>query len=865
MSSQKRLTEPELALALAAGARSLRDLFVARHGLLDLEFADAYAQSLTYHLLCERYLAQHGVPRPPAFFTSPITFALGQDKNDPHDPLVLVMNELTHFLDHLDLGFALGALGPDSKPTIDGLVRFYEPFLRAYDKSARNGLGVFYTPKPVVSYIVRSVHEILQEKFQLEDGLADITTWAEMAKRNNGLAIPQGTSASKPFVQILDPATGSGIFLLEVIEQIHQTLRKKWKAEGRTEDEIGTLWNAYVPEHLLPRLVGYEVSFSPYTIAFLLVGLKLCETGYQPKPEDTPRIFLRNALEPVEDAREERYTVVLGNPPYRSLSQNRGDWIKELLASFREVNGIPIKEKGNRNHLQDDYVKFIRLALFHLERSNAGVCGLITNHGYLFGPTFRGMRFYLKSHLSGGRFLDLNGNAKRSAPKNHPGDENIFAIQQGVAIGLFWIREAKCEKPMFEFASIFGSRSDKLRLLTDNDNAKIPFREIHPEPDLFLFEAPDLAKPKEYKTWWKLDEVMPFGGTGIKTNRDGFVIDFEDAPLLERMRLFRDPSVSDEVVQNELHLKENYTWKISKQRRLFREADQHNAIVDLAYRPFDQRRLYYQRHVVYNPRSGTMAQARENNIFLLTCRQQFQTGFRHVFVTRQRFECCLVSAKSREITSGFPIFVFSRSPDDTVERRYNFESSFLRTLEEQIESPVKGESVFSYIYAILHSELYRQRYAESLKLDFPRIPLPLTRSLFDALATHGDKLVALHLLESRNLVASEKTQLLGPRPVVVDHVVWSDGVVWVNRNKKNGFAAVSREVWEFQIGGYRVCEKWLKERIGRTLSDEDIQHYQTIVAVIAETRLVMRAIDEVIDAFGGMPGAFVHGSCGLST
>jgi predicted helicase len=460
-----------------------------------------------------------------------------------------------------------------------------------------------------------------------------------MTKRHKKLQLPEGTSPEQDFVQILDPATGTGTFLVEVIDLIHKTLTAKWKAAGKSKSATEALWNEYVPTHLLTRLHAYELKMAPYTIAHLKIGLKLLETGYQFGGTERARVYLTNALEPAQDfsgrfdfaipalAHEaqavneiksnRRFTVVIGNPPYSSLSQNMGEWIKSLVIPFRTMNGVAIEEKGKRNHLQDDYVKFFRLALLQLEQSRTGVIGLITNHGYLYSPTFRAMRRYILEHVSGARVLDLNGNAKRDDAKRFPGDENVFDIQQGVAISTLWLSQSRPEEAGVEYGTLFGSRAEKTAALSLTTAHPIVFQKIRPTPDYFLFESSDISRPPEYEHWLKLDDAMPFGGTGVKTNRDDFVIDFEDEPILRRMDIFRDQALSDSEVQQRLSLRENYTWKIPKQRRLFREDQDRDRLRDIDYRPFDTRRIYYQRHVVYNPRLETMRQANGDNVFLL--------------------------------------------------------------------------------------------------------------------------------------------------------------------------------------------------------------------------------------------------------
>lgn len=886
---------------------------------LDVEgFADMYAQTIAYGLLSARVTNPEAATAEGFASQLPVTNPFlkelmetflnvgGRRKDAGIDFDEFGVNEVVELLDRAKMEAVIRDFG-DRNPQEDPVIHFYELFLKEYDAKKRMQRGVFYTPRPVVSFIVRSVHELLKTEYGLEDGLADTATWGEVTKRHQDLELPEGVKANNRFVTVLDPATGTGTFLVEAIDLIHKTLTEKWKAEGNSDKKIFDLWNDYVPKHLLPRLHGYELLMAPYAIAHMKIGLKLNETGYRFKSDARTRIYLTNALEPAQDFSQQleftipalahesqavnevksaqRFTVVIGNPPYSTISQNMGSWIKALVQDFRLIHGIPIEEKGKRNHLQDDYVKFLRLGLHLVEQSGAGTTAMITNHGYLFSPTFRAMRFCIANSVSGARVLDLNGNTKREDSKRHPGDENVFDIQQGVAISLLWLHPWRSKGDGVWHTQLLGNRESKyLALLAPS--ATLPFQRIEPAPEHYLFEPSDLALPQEYDDWPKLDEVMPFGGTGIKTNRDAFVIDFNDGPLIERMKTFRDETIPDSAAQEMLNLKENYTWKIPKQRRLFRSDSSLDYLRDVEYRPFDRRRIYYQRHVVYNPRFKTMAQANEGNLFLLSCRQQYETGFHHAWVTRRMFECCVVSAKSREITYGFPVYILEDPGQQDLlseggAAQINLSPAFRTLLKKRLglsvgtrhatrsgESDIAADEVAGYLYAILNSPNYRTRYEQQLKMDFPRVPLTSNLQLFQELSRIGSELIALHLLEDLSLVDSPASYRGSPNPEVkqlawVDETVWLDGFSkkgGASKAGSNGFAGVTEPVWEFRVGGFRPCEKWLKDRKGRVLSNEDVSHYLKIIGSISETLRLMSSIDDVIEQHDGWPDAFTQTS-----
>ena len=434
----------------------------------DAGFADMYAQTIAYGLLSARItgpargtaddFAAHMRTNPFLRELMETFLRLGGRHGKAGGPGIdfdeLGVSEVVELLDDANMEAVVNDFG-DRNPQEDPVIHFYEHFLAAYDKRQKVSRGVFYTPRSVVSYIVRSVDEQLRSGFGLADGLADTTTWGEMAKRHDNLEIPEGTRPGQTFVQILDPATGTGTFLVEVIDLIHGTMVGKWKAQGHGDRRITGLWNEYVPKHLLPRLHGYELLMAPYAIAHLKIGLKLHETGYRFEHDERARVYLTNALEPPDDAqltlgflsaiahearavneikRNRRFTVVIGNPPYAGHSRNnRVPWIVDKVYDYKR-NYADLQKPGQAKWLQDDYVKFLRLAEWGIALSTSGVLGFITNHAWLDNPTFKGMRKHLLETFDHRAILDLHGNANRreSDPDGRP-DENVFDIKQGVA------------------------------------------------------------------------------------------------------------------------------------------------------------------------------------------------------------------------------------------------------------------------------------------------------------------------------------------------------------------------------------------------------------------------------------------------
>ena len=756
-----------------------------------------------------------------------------------------------------------------------------------------------------------------------------------MASRFDGVTTPKGVPPGSDFVQILDPATGTGTFLVEVIDVIYATLKAKWQARGHSESAIAGLWNEYVPRHLLTRLHGYELLMAPYAIAHLKIGLKLYETGYRFASDERARVYLTNALDPAHkqlrlpkvDAlareavavdtakRNGRFTVVLGNPPYAGHSANKGEWIRDLLRSggaqsYFAVDGEPLKER-NPKWLNDDYVKFLRFAQWTIDRAGAGLLGFITNHSYLDNPTFRGMRESLVDSFPRMFLLDLHGNAKKKERAPDGGkDENVFDIQQGVAIGLF-VKSVERHGSQCQQCDLWGPRepgpgvTGKYTVLRGNDVASTEWSPLHPRPPLRLFIPRDEALLEEYEAGWKLTDIFPIYGVGMTTARDHVVIDFDRQALLERATAFRDSTESDRDLCARLGIPVKKGWSIPRARKLIQEEEDLDSLIrPVLYRPFDIRWIFYHdalvwrtvkrvmRHMLPQSRaeqsrvfddddSGFQDDAEQQrrvlhlsalllptNVALIACRQQSQAGaeWAHCGVSRSVVESCALSNKTREISTIFPLYVHSthRAPNLGRSSSAAFASAvglrFVTNGTGDLEATFGPEDVFHYLYAVLHSPEYRRRYAEFLKSDYARVPLPGSRAMFADLVGPGASLVSLHLMDQHPQDASARAAFPVGGNNTVDKVRYDSpsntvsGRVWINRTQY--FDNVGPEPWRFPVGGYQPAQKWLKDRKGRQLSSQDIEHYCTMVAALGETGHRMTEIDTIIDKDGGWHAAF---------
>lgn len=869
--------------------------------LTPAQFADMYAQTICYGLFAARCNhtgpgftrqgAAYELPKTNPFLRKLFQSIAGADLDDR---ISWAVDDLADLLAKADMEAVLADFGRATRQE-DPVVHFYETFLAAYDPALRQSRGVYYTPEPVVSYIVRSVDAILKRDFELPAGLADNSkvTVNRPTGKVNKKGDPQFESVQAHKVQILDPATGTGTFLFSVIQQIQESFKGN-----------AGMWPGYVAEHLLPRIYGFELLMAPYAVAHMKLGLQLKSSGYDFASEERLRVYLTNTLEKAHElaglplftqwlAHEAAQAgdvkqsapimVVLGNPPYSGASSNNGEWIAGLLrgvdsltgsktTSYFEVDGGPLGERNPR-WLNDDYVKFIRFAQWRIEQTGYGVLAFVTNHGYLDNPTFRGMRQSLMQSFDDIYLLDLHGNSKKKERAlDGSKDENVFDIQQGVSIGLFIKRQgtAKLKGSVFH-ADLFGPRSAKYEWLWAHDVTDTKWDRLSPQSPAYLMVPQDTTLLSEYETAWKITDAMPLSNTGMVSKRDSLAFQFERSKVQEIVRDIHDLTPSEIVEKYPMSSWSSRDGKVEFVKRSVMETglDASN-FVQCLYRPFDRRWTYYAPRSkgfiawpVYDVMQHMLA---GDNLALVTTRMTKGEPFRHVQVTNDIVEVICMSPKTSNNGFVFPLYVYSEgkkndlfdSHSDVPERakHANFEPAFVNEFAAKLnlqwtaegggdlKESFGPEDVFHFILAVLYSPGYRARYSEFLKRDYPRLPMTADVELFAQLSHLGRQLASLHLMKA-----------FGPQtctyPIAgsnrVDKVTFQDNRVFINSEQY--FDNVPTDVWNYQLGGYQVANKWLKDRKGRLLSFADLQHYQRIMSVLGETIRIEKEIDAAIPSW----------------
>lgn len=830
--------------------------------LNDAAFADMYAQTISYGLFAarvghaqnpgnqvfDRRTAGTYIPATNPFLRRLFNSII---ETDLLGSINWAIDDLVELLGRVDMTVILENFGRRTRQS-DPVVHFYETFLAAYNPALRKSRGVYYTPEPVVSFIVRSVDSILKNRFNLPLGLADNT---------------KNPDTQKPRVQILDPATGTGTFLYGVVDRIYQNLE---------DMGISGSWNQYVQENLLNRLFGFELLMAPYAIAHLKLGLQLQNLGYEFSSKQRLGVYLTNTLDEALKQSEVLFAqfvaqeaneasaikrdfpvmVVLGNPPYSGHSANKSEWIAGLVKDYYYVDGVPLKER-NPKWLQDDYVKFIRFGQWRISQTGFGVLAFVTNHGYLDNPTFRGMRQNLMQTFTDIYVLDLHGNSKKKevSPDGSP-DQNVFDIQQGVSIGIFIKEPGKSTPAKVYHGDLWGSRTSKYEALNLLDIDSLEWKKFQPQSPFYLLVPQNRDLLTEYNEGWKITDIMPVHSVGIVTARDSLTIKFSGQEVKDTIKDF--VSLPVEEARNKYDLgKDARDWQVPlAQDDLRRNNLDDSKIVPILYRPFDKRYTYYTgktRGFLCMPRFEVMRHILQgDNLALLTTRSVEIEEWTHLFCTAQIIQHHTVSLK--EVNYLFALYLYPDTENEQgnlfTDRTPNLSQKFLIAIREKLGYIPTPEAIFYYAYAVFHSPTYRQRYAEFLKIDFPRLPLTRDREIFIALAKKGEELVALHLMKSKNL-----NKVITKYPVsgdnAVSEVTYNESERRIYINKQQYFEGIPAEVWAFKVGGYQVLDKWLKDRkkANRSLSFDDVLHYQRVVVALKETMQIMAEIDEVIPGF----------------
>ena len=833
------------------------------------DFADLFAQTIAYGLFAARTRAGDGFNRRVAFDNIPHTIGVLRDLfryislDELPAPLAWCVDDLAEVLAVADAPGILDSYYREGKGG-DPIVHFYETFLAQYDPDERERRGVYYTPEPVVGYIVRSLNGLLKTEFDKRDGLA-----------SDG-------------VTLLDPAAGTMTFVARAAQQAVAEFEEKYGSGGRAD---------FIRRHILENFYALELMMAPYAVGHLKMSFFLEELGHRLADDERVPFYLTNTLdmEELEQSRlpglsalaeESRLAgavkkqtpilVIMGNPPYSGHSSNTGAWITGLIDDYKQVDGEPLGER-NLKWLQDDYVKFLRFAQWKVERAGRGVVGMITNHSYLDNPTFRGMRQSLMQTFDDIYILDLHGNSlkKETSPDGSP-DQNVFDIRQGVAIAFFVKRgEGRESEAVVQHAECYGMRERKYEWLDAHDLGSTKWQKINPAEPFYLFVPRDDALEAEYRRFlsipevFSVSEVFPINSVGIVTARDRLIIHWSEQEAWDTVRTFSE--MDPELARQGYKLgKDTRDWKVTLAQKDLRDSGPtREKVVPILYRPFDIRHTYYTGHsrgFICMPRPEVMRHMLAGQNLALCVGRQGQvvgTGEWNLIYCSQNIGDLNLFYRGGNV--NFPLYLYPSADRDDLfaqhessERQPNLSPKLVEILEEAHGQAPSPEAIFYYTYSVLHAPAYREKYAEFLRIDFPRIPFTKDSALFAELAELGERLVGLHLLTSPELnppacrfdgegdAVVARTKAQGFRYNADEQRMYV--------NKTQYFGPVPPEVYAYPIGGYQVCNKWLKDRKDRRLTLDDIRTYCRMVTAIGLTLDIQRELDVV---YGGVENSCV--------
>lgn len=870
-------TAKTLALELAKRTRYLRDVVITEEltsekangknsihgfyetfkrylisGLTPEQFSDLYSQTITYGLFAARTRSENGFSRREAFDNIPRTIGILREVfrfislGDLPPDMEWIIDDISEVLAVTDVHKLLHDYFHEGKGR-DPIIHFYETFLAEYDPKTREKRGVYYTPEPVVSYIVRSLNIILKEVFNKPLGFGDES------------------------VTVLDPASGTLTFLAEAAKlAVEESVRKY--GEGTKEKVIR--------DHILKNFYAFELMMAPYAVGHLKMSFLLEELGYKLQKTDRVKLYLTNTLEMEELAqadlpfmaslseesrlagkvkKEQPILVILGNPPYSGMSANKNLWIDKLLKEdvkelqgYYRVDGKPLGEK-NPKWLQDDYVKFIRFAQWKIHQAGYGILGFITNHSYLDNPTFRGMRQSLMNSFDEIYILDLHGNSlKKECCPDGSKDENVFDIMQGVAIALFVKKKGKKNGCGVRRSELYGLRETKYDWLLKKEIKTTNWQTLSPKSEFYFFVPRADALLKHYEKYLKVTEVFPLNGAGITTARDDFVKHIDKNVLVNKVRVFKNSKFPDDELHHATKISKKKGWSIRKAWNSLQDipdSELARLALPILYRPFDFQFIFYHDSLVWRTVKRIMMHMSEGNFgFIMPKRVETKIPWSHILCTNLIIDHVAVSLKT--IDYLFPLYLYPDTDkkdlfshaEKSGTKQPNLNPALVEKLSEAYKGRISPEDIFYYIYVVLYSNTYREKYAEFLKTDFPRVPFTSNEKLFRKMGEYGKRLVDLHLLKSKELDSPvAKYPVKGSDKV--EKIRYENNRVYINAEQY--FDAVPQTVYDYQVGGYQVCHKWLKDRKDRKLSLDDIKHYCNIVTALYKTIALQKEIDSL--------------------
>ncbi|EAK8753217.1 DNA methyltransferase [Campylobacter jejuni] len=833
------------------------------------EFCDSFAQTLTYSLFLAKLNndtakeidlnnAKKFIPK-----SFPLIRSMGGFLDDSFENLENIkwlLEEIINIINHIDITSIIKELNKTSEKDLfnrsilsthkDPYLHFYETFLASYDPKLREVRGVYYTPAPVVIFIINAIDEALKQDFNHKKGLS------EALDKN---------------ITLLDFATGTGTFLLEAFRKALEPISK---------NSVN-----YNPKALIDKFCGFEFLIAPYTIAHLKISQSFKEEFNSPLNDDESlKIALTNTLyfksiskgqndqntlftlidltrefKKAQKIKEEQILIITGNPPYSGASSNKGLYEDEIKISYglepskanlnneqKKWISSYFKEKSKQNTstfkaiyekhkleneknpkvMLDDYVKFIRFAQSKIDSQESGIFAFISNNSFLDNPTFRGMRYSLMQSFDKIYILNLHGDTrkKEKAPDGSK-DDNVFDIMQGVSINIFIKQNSKAKNTNIYYHDLYGKRKDKYEFLYENDLNSIKWTLVKNNEPFYLFLPQNNDLLEEYNKGISVKDIFMLSSVGIASSKDAILISTNNKKLEQQVYNF------------------------------YNEFDK-KYIKEIAYKPFDTQKIYYDIKKVERPRIDIMEHfLGYENIGLIYDRGTNLKEISNLFISSKVIDKHLVGANSYVSplylypTTRSKKFLKKENPNFNEEnftsKIENFKESFRTFIDELYKEKFSPEDILGYIYAVLFHKIYREKYLDFLKIDFPKIPFTKDKNTFKNLSKLGLKLVNLHLLKNDELdfnVGEALFKDIKNKNFKIQKIKYNKDVKELFINESLYFNKVSPEIYEFKIGGYAVLDKYLKSH-----KEEDIDHkyFTLIIQTLDETLKIQDEISKI--------------------
>ncbi|HEG0502143.1 TPA: DNA methyltransferase [Campylobacter jejuni] len=874
------------------------------------EFCDSFAQTLTYSLFLAKLNndtakeidlnnAKKFIPKSFPLIRSMSGFL--DDSFENLENIKWLLEEIINIINHIDITSIIKELNKTgekdlfNRPTIlsthkDPYLHFYETFLASYDPKLREVRGVYYTPAPVVIFIINAIDEILKQDFNHKKGLS------EALDKN---------------ITLLDFATGTGTFLLEAFRKALEPISK---------NSVN-----YNPKALIDKFCGFEFLIAPYTIAHLKISQSFKEEFNSPLNDDESlKIALTNTLyfksiskeqndqntlftlidltkefKKAQKIKEEQILIITGNPPYSGASRNKGLYEDENKISYglepskanlskeqKEYINLYFQEKTKQNTktfkaiyekhklenekntkwLLDDYVKFIRFAQSKIDSQENGIFAFISNNSFLDNPTFRGMRYSLMQSFDKIYILNLHGdvNKKEKAPDGSK-DDNVFDIKQGVSINIFIKQNSKTKNTKIYYHDLYGKRKDKYEFLYENDLNSIKWTLIKNNEPFYLFLPQNNDLLEEYNKGVSVKDMFMLSGVGICSKRDNIVFHNNKENL---MQLLKDlnTKTKDELYKIYDIGEDSRDWKLdSAIKAVNKNCDNlENFIKKCHYRPFDKKWTFYienSKAFMAYPVYDIFEHFLENeNIGLNVSRQsKLNGGWQYAFITNSLVDLSLMGGGNTGAGYIFPLYLYPTirskkflkkenpnfNEENFTSKIENFKESFRTFIDELYKEKFSPEDILGYIYAVLFHKIYREKYLDFLKIDFPKIPFTKDKNTFKNLSKLGLKLINLHLLKNDELdfnVGEALFKDIKNKNFKIQKIKYNKDVKELFINESLYFNKVSPEIYEFKIGGYAVLDKYLKSH-----KEEDIdhKHFTLIIQTLNETLKIQDEISKI--------------------